>query len=411
MTRRGHGGDPGADHGAEPGAEQRVGRRLVLHVGLPKTGTTYLQALLAGHRDVLREAGVLYPFVRPGAMFLGAVEVRGSHEKFGLAAQDVAGTWAALCERVRAHDGTSIVSHEILGGAEPDEIARALAPLDGLDLDIVVTARDLGRQATADWQEEVKLGDARSFADFEREELRADVPGGTGAVRPHFWHAQDYAAALRRWSTAVPEERVHLVVCPPPGAPPEVLWRRFADACGIDGKVEGLVDASTVPAANPSLGAAQIALLRRLNADLDGRLDPREHARLVKRGLAEGLLTESVAGVSGTTARTPASLGDVLGPAAQAWGREIAAGRHPVHGDLAGLTPVLAGTDEPHPDDVPDAVVATLAIDVLAASLLSRDDVERVDSVHEGTGNAGGAAVPARAAERLRRRLRVLHRD
>ena len=50
-------------------------QRVVLHVGLPKTGTTYLQALLAGHRDALREAGVLYPFVKPQAMFLGAVEV------------------------------------------------------------------------------------------------------------------------------------------------------------------------------------------------------------------------------------------------------------------------------------------------------------------------------------------------
>jgi len=384
---------------------------VVLHVGLPKTGTTYLQALLAGHRDALREAGVLYPFVRPGAMFLGAVEVRGSHEKFGLTAGDVAGTWAALCERVRAHDGISIISHEILGGAESDEIARALAPLDGLDIDIVVTARDLGRQATADWQEEIKLGDTRSFADFEREELRADVPGGTGADRPHFWHAQDYAAALRRWSVAVPEDRVHLVVCPRPSAPPELLWRRFADACGIAGSVDGLVDARPLPAANPSLGAAQIALLRRLNADLDGRLDPREHARLVKRGLGEGLLAEPVAGIPATAARTPASLGDVLVPAAQEWGREVAAGGHPVHGDLADLTPVLAGADEPHPDDVPDAVVTRLAIAVLAASLLSRDDGERVDSVHEGTGNAGGAAVPARAAERLRRRLRVGHRD
>ena len=74
---------------------------MVLHVGLPKTGTTYLQAVLAHHRDALREAGVLYPFVRPQAMFLGAVEVRGSREKFGLTAEDVAGTWQALCDRVR----------------------------------------------------------------------------------------------------------------------------------------------------------------------------------------------------------------------------------------------------------------------------------------------------------------------
>src|SRR6476469_3668220 len=86
------------------GRMTRPGTRVVLHVGLPKTGTTYLQALLAGHREALREAGVLYPFVKPQAMFLGAVEVRGSREKFGLAEPEVAGTWAALCERAQSYD-------------------------------------------------------------------------------------------------------------------------------------------------------------------------------------------------------------------------------------------------------------------------------------------------------------------
>ncbi len=42
-------------------------RRAFVHIGLPKTGTTYLQAVLAHHRDALRESGVLYPFVRPQA--------------------------------------------------------------------------------------------------------------------------------------------------------------------------------------------------------------------------------------------------------------------------------------------------------------------------------------------------------
>ena len=84
---------------------------------MPQVQTAH--SLLAAHRDALREAGVLYPFVRPRAMFLGAVEVRGSHEKFGLTHDDVAGSWQALADRVRSYDGTSVISHEVLGGAEP----------------------------------------------------------------------------------------------------------------------------------------------------------------------------------------------------------------------------------------------------------------------------------------------------
>ena len=319
-------------------------------MGLPKTGTTYLQGLLAENRDRLREAGVLYPFVRPGGMFHGAVDVRGSHEKFGLDADLVAGTWAELCARARAFEGTTLLGHEVLGGATPEQVAAALDPLAGLEVHVVVTARDLGRQSTAHWQEEVKLGDARSFADLEREELRADTGRDAGpdagGRRPRFWHAQDAADALRRWTSAgLPLERAHLVVVPPPGAPADELWRRFAEAAGIDA---GVLDPTSAPAANPSLGVAEVALLRAVNRELAGRLPAGEYHRLVKRGWAE---TE-LAGSGGRRPRTPSRLADVLGAATDRWVEEVRAGGYAVHGRLEELAPVLAGPDEPDPDEL-----------------------------------------------------------
>jgi hypothetical protein len=259
----------------------------------------------------------------------------------------------------------------------------------------------------AHWQEEVKLGDTRSFAEFEREQFRADVPGGTAAERPHFWHAQDFAAALGRWATAVPPERVHLVVCPPPGAEPGVLWRRFAQGGGFDGAASGVVDPYAVAAANPTLGATAIGLLRLLNADLAGALTPREHARHVKRALAEGVL--AAPGLAGTAPRAPAALVDVLAPATEAWTAEILRAGYSVHGALDDLEPVLADVGDPHPDDVRDADLADLATAVLAAQVLGRARDVRVDSAHEGTGTAAGGRAPApRPAERLRRRLRFV---
>jgi hypothetical protein len=356
---------------------------VVLHVGLPKTGTTYLQALLAGNRDRLRAGGVLYPFVGPGAMFRGAVEVRGSHAKFGLGEEEIAGTWRALCERAREFPGTSVISHEILGGATTDQVAAALAPLTGLDVSVIVTARDLGRQATAHWQEEVKLGDTRSFAEFERDQFRADsgrdAGPDAGGVRPHFWHAQDFADALDRWSSAVPAERVHLVVCPAPGAPADELWRRFADAAGIG---PGLVDAGAVDRANPSLGAAEIRLLREVNRALDGRLDPRTYQRVVKREYAEGVL----AARRSPRPRAPAALREVFEPVTRAWLDEVAVRGHPVHGAADDLLPVLGGPEDPHPDDVPDPGPPGEAPEEVAGELLqAAARSQRADSGRGGS--------------------------
>jgi hypothetical protein len=343
------------------------GQRVVLHVGLPKTGTTYLQGLLAEQRDALRERGVLYPFLRPGGMFHAAVEVRGSHEKFGLDPDVIAGSWEALCARAREHEGTTIISHEILGGADDAEIAAALAGLDGIEIHVVVTARDLARQATAHWQEEVKLGDGRSFADFEREQFRADVPdasieGATSAAeRPHFWHAQDFASALARWSTAVPHERVHLVVCPQVGAPPAELWRRFAAAAGVP---EGAVDPGQVPpqAVNASLGRAEIAVLRRVNATLAGSIPQPAYSQIVKRVLAEDALARR----RGERPRTPADLLPLLDEATDRWCDAVRAAGHPVHGDLADLQPLAPPVGSPHPDDVDESALLEVTTAALA---------------------------------------------
>ncbi|MEO5851937.1 MAG: hypothetical protein ABIQ15_05440 [Nocardioides sp.] len=374
-------------------------RRVVLHVGLPKTGTTYLQGLLADNRDRLRDEGLLYPFLRPGGMFHAAVEVRGSHDKFGLDADLVAGSWAALCARAREHDGTTVISHEVLGGATEDEIAAALAPLAGLDVHVVVTARDLARQATAHWQEEVKLGDARSFADFERDQFRADLPPGS-VPRPHFWHAQDFGEALRRWSTAVPPERVHLVVCPPSGAPADTLWRRFAEALGVE---PGVLDAARPgDRVNASLGSTQIALLRGVNASLDGGLPPALHTRVVKRLFAEQVL----AAHPGTPPRAPAELVALLDGVTRTWLPAVAAAGHPVHGELEDLLPVAPPVGTPHPDDVAARDELGVAVDalagLLAAAARASHEAGPAGPSPRGVADAGR---PARGPGLLRRGL------
>ncbi len=344
--------------------------RVVLHVGLRKTGTTYLQALLAGHRDRLRAGGVIYPFIRPGAMFQGAAEVRGSAARFGLDPVTVAGTWAAVCARAREFaqetGGTGVISHEVLAGATPDQVAWALGPLAGVEVDVVVTARDLGRQAVAHWQEEVKLGDTRSFAEFESSELLGDsgrdLGPDAGGVRPHFWHAQDFADVLRRWTALLPAGRGHLVVCPAPGARRDELWNRFADACGID---RGLVDPAVPVPANPSLGGPEIALLRAVNRELGTRLPPEARLRVVKREYAEGELAARAA----TPPRTPARLGPDLELVTRSWLTEVADAGYAVHGDPADLRPVLAGPGDPPPDVPPPPGSDAAAV---AAGLVAR---------------------------------------
>ncbi len=347
--------------------------RVVVHVGLTKTGTTHLQALLAAHREPLLAAGWLYPDLGPGTHFRAAADVRRSAHLLGLDPSRVDGAWSALCAEARRHvEGTGgdvVLGHEVLAGATTEQAVAALAHLDGLDVHVVVTARDLGRQAVAHWQERVKLGDTRSFATFEAEELRADsgrdAGPDAGGVRPRFWHGQDLADTLARWTAG--GATGHLVVGPAPGAPREELWRRFAEALGVPTGPDGPVDPALPVAGNPSLGAPEVALVREVNRLLAADEPPMStevHHRVVKRGWAE----QELAARSSTPPRTPADLGPLLAAATHAWLGEVASAGHLVHGDPTDLDPVLAGPDDPPPDvpwpaDVDPAAVA----DVLRA--------------------------------------------
>ncbi|WP_460807067.1 hypothetical protein [Nocardioides salsibiostraticola] len=319
---------------------------VVLHVGLPKTGTTFLQRILAENRGLLRARGVSYPFLGPGSHFHGAVEVRGSAAKFGLDPAEIAGTWRALCDHARGFEGTTILSHEVLAGATPDQIGAALEPLSGLEVRIVVTSRDLGRQATAHWQEEVKLGHTGSFADFERDQVRSDsgrdLGPDAGGVRPHFWHAQDAVHALDRWTERLGPGAGHLVIAPRPDAEPLELWRRFCSAAQIDDREVVVPDGS----ANISLAGPDIALLRAVNLAIGDRLERGERNRIVKREWAEGEL----AARSGSSPQAPHTLAPLLDEVTAAWSEEIRGRGYVVHGDLSEWEPLTGAPGDPPPD-------------------------------------------------------------
>ena len=331
-------------------------RAVFLHIGLPKSGTTFLQELLAANRGRLRRAGLTYPLPYREAMFHAAIDLRGTREKWGLGAQQVDGMWDRLSGQARAQPGNVLISHENLSGASPEQVRRATDSFPGFELHVVVTVRELGRQLTAGWQEGVKSGSGRSFTEFSARILE-DLDAGTRHHR--FWRMQDLPAVLEPWTAGIPPERVHIVTCPPPGADRLELWRRFADAVGIDPALE-LGDLAV--RANESLGVAAVALLRDVNVALKGDIDRATYRHVVKRYLAQRVLP---AHESRRASYPPGRLHDHVVALSQEWVAHVREAGYQVHGDLDDLLAAPVPDGQPGPDEVTDAEkydVARLAV-------------------------------------------------
>lgn len=109
-------------------------RKIILHVGTPKTGTSYLQDVLHRNGRVLAEHGILYPGNRFDAHFLAALDLM--RLPWGGLETEAVGAWERLAAQVRQHRGTTIISHEILARASRAQVDTALRDLgvgDGVD--------------------------------------------------------------------------------------------------------------------------------------------------------------------------------------------------------------------------------------------------------------------------------------
>ena len=106
-----------------------MSRKVLLHVGTPKTGTSYLQDVLFRNREVLAGRRHRLPGqpprqplprrARPDAAAVGRAAVRGDR-RLGRAGR---------ARSARRTAGTAIISHEILATASRAQIGRALESL------------------------------------------------------------------------------------------------------------------------------------------------------------------------------------------------------------------------------------------------------------------------------------------
>lgn len=350
-----------------------AGRQVVyLHIGAPKSGTTYLQNILWRNRDALRRDGVLYPGDTHPAHVYAAFDLRnaGFH---GYRDPNVPGAWTRMLDEVRAWPGTVIISQELFSPATPEQVGRAMAALSFAEVHLIYTARDLPRQIPAAWQEDVKNRHTLSFDDFVRslrEPSESRHPLGTA-----FWRMQDAVEVLERWSRDIPPPRVHVVTVPPPRAPKGLLWERFARVVGLD---SGRYDAAS-RGSNLSLGATEADLLRRVNLKLGEGVPWPAYEKFVKHYLAQEVL-----------ARRPDPLKIAVPGDCHAWvaarSEEIVAGLrdtgYDVVGDLNDLLPperppVTRPTASSRPDGIADTDLVEAATDAVAAL------VERLGEVHQ----------------------------
>jgi hypothetical protein len=256
-----------------------VAKRVVLHIGAMKSGTSFIQNVLNRNRERLQEHDVRFACDRWRHQVMAVHDLmdHGGPEQPPF---DRDGYWLKLVEDVRSWPGTSVVSMEFLAPRQRPKIDIITEAFAGSDIQVVLTARDLARTLPAMWTETMQNRGIRTWEEF----LEAvHHPQEGEKIGQWFWRNQHIAGISERWSEAVGRDHFTLVTVPPKGAPPSTLWDRFASVADIP---EGLCDLDV--RSNPGIDAASAMVLRALNERLEADgFNRQDYERVVKGVLAK----------------------------------------------------------------------------------------------------------------------------
>ena len=345
-----------------------MGARVHLHVGLQKSGTTYLQHAWAGRLDELAAAGRRYPgdpssrgeFPNPQMAFYGLVP-----EEFGWLAErgsDYSGSWGWLQDEV-AHASTQLLlSAEALSTVRREGAARVVHAL-GDEVEVLVTARRLDELLASSWQQSVRNGRGTGFQEYleatrdHRAQLLADPADDVPNL---FWRSFSVGSLVRRWSGLPGVARVTVVVNS--GRPAERLWHRMLEAIDLAPDAIAPVEVADGQA-NEGLRWAEADILAALNRALSGPGWDQRQATAVRQAVIRNGFGDRPS--RGPSVTLPPHWQDEVAEWAKEEVREVEASGARVVGPLSDLL----GSPEPaEPDTVVD--ITTEEYSRAAAALL-----------------------------------------
>ncbi len=183
-----------------------MSKKVIIHVGPHKTGTTSIQKMLYD-TSLSEDATFIYPFTDP--------EHLGHHDLAETILRSDARKLAELSSKIRSTDKACVLSSEEFCYLPPSALKTFGAYLQPADVSIVYYVRDFLTSLHPWWQEQVKHGGTQTFLEFALGCL----------AQPHSLHLLIPDVMLTNWASAFGRDSINIFRY---DAIPDVA-RQFAD--------------------------------------------------------------------------------------------------------------------------------------------------------------------------------------
>jgi hypothetical protein len=258
-------------------------KKLIIHPGFHKTGTTALQQALSEVRTELLQANFKYPLIAGNAHHRAAWSVIektwGWKKRGGRLMAPI--EFQKLENKLKSGKNTSIISSEFFSEADAAQLAAMAKRLSGFDVQVIFTWRPLPFMLASSYQQYLKYGLKKSYAEW-LESIFA-VPG-EAKFTPSFWKRNLHSDVVARWAETFGTENVSLIAVDESN--PTYLYETFADLAGIPKEI--LKEPAHMQM-NRSLTFTEAALLLEINRTYPKDLDWDSYEIFIRKGNIKAL--------------------------------------------------------------------------------------------------------------------------
>ena len=332
-------------------------RRLIVHAGFHKSGTTALQEAFDAQSEELRTVGVVYPNIG-----------RKAHHRIAWALADKTWGWGKRggektprrkwTELVReinsSDDETILISSEFFSELNTDAIKTIKKEIKNRNVEVFFTVRPLVKLLGSSYQQYLKYGIKADYTTWLHSVL--DKPGES-KINPSFWKRNFHGQVVARWVEVLGAENATVIIVDE--SKPEFLFNSINEYLGLP---KGFLKAQET-GSNRSLTMEEIALLIELNKRFPKEREWNEYEVFIRDGYIRRL-TDHVkpSADSGrlTTPQWAIDKGNEIGTQNK---RELVATGAKIIGDIDSLDSAKVPEGEPfYPDKISISVIAEAMI-------------------------------------------------
>ena len=274
-------------------------KKLIIHPGFHKTGTTALQQALSEVRRDLKENGFFYPHTAGKAHHRAAWAIIektwGWKKRGGRFTQPV--EWHKLEKKINYSKNSAIISSEFFSESSPAQVQKIRSLLKKREIQIVFTWRPLPFMLASSYQQYLKYGLKVSYDQWLHSIF--DAPG-EAKLSPSFWKRNLHGDVIASWCDAFGPKNITLICVDESN--PTYLYDSFTKVSGLPA---GLLKEPVHIEVNRSLTFAEAALLLEINQTypIDGDWDSYEI--FIRKGNIRALTSSERANSSDEKIMTP----------------------------------------------------------------------------------------------------------